>query len=125
ADRLGARGAAAVVAFSFAVGVLLGLTSVGSGSLIILSMVFLFRMSARQIVGTNIAIALIMVIPAGLAHFAAGGIDAPRLALLMAGSVVGTVLGSRATMVVPDRALRNGVALLVLVSAVATIFRAL
>ena len=40
------------------VGVLLGVTSVGSGTLVILSMIYLFRMSAREIVGSNIVIAL-------------------------------------------------------------------
>lgn len=123
-DHVDARGTVAIAAIAFAVGLLLGVTSVGSGSIIILTMLLLFRMSARQIVGTNIAIALVMVIPAGLTHFAAGGVRVPVLLLLLLGSLIGTVLGSRATMLVPDRALKIVMAMLILVSAVATVVRA-
>lgn len=122
--RVRPMAAAGVAAIAFAVGVLLGVTSVGSGSIIILSMLLLFRMNARQIVGTNIAIALIMVIPAGLSHFAAGGVDTRVLLLLLLGSAVGTVLGSRATMIVPDRGLKVVMGVLILVSAAATVMRA-
>ncbi len=123
-DHVGARGTVAIGLVAFAVGILLGITSIGSGSIIILTMVLLFRMSGRQIVGTNIAIALVMVLPAGLSHFAAGGVRVPVLLLLLLGSVFGTVLGSRATMVVPDRGLKIVMGVLILVSAVATILRA-
>lgn len=121
---VGPMATAGVAAIAFAVGVLLGVTSIGSGSIIILSMLLLFRMNARQIVGTNIAIALIMVIPAGLSHFAAGGVDTRVLLLLLLGSAVGTVVGSRATMIVPDRGLKVVMGVLILVSAVATVMRA-
>ena len=58
--------AVAIVIFQLFVGLLLGITSVGSGSLVILSMLYLFRMTTQQIVGSNLVIALMMVIPAGL-----------------------------------------------------------
>lgn len=123
-DRVGLRGGIVIGLIAFSVGILLGITSVGSGSIIILTMVLLFRMSARQVVGTNIAIALVMVIPAGLSHFAAGGVRVDVLLLLMLGSVFGTVLGSRATMIVPDRGLKILMSALILVSAIATVLRA-
>ena len=123
-EHVNARGTVVIGLIAFAVGVLLGVTSVGSGSIIILTMVLLFRMSARQIVGTNIAIALVMVIPAGLSHLASGGVRVPVLLLLLLGSVFGTVLGSRATMLVSDRALKITMGVLILVSALATVIRA-
>lgn len=123
-DHVGIRGAIVVGLIAFAVGVLLGITSVGSGSIVILTMILLFRMTARQVVGTNIAIALVMVIPAGLSHFASGGVRVPVLLLLLLGSAFGTVLGSRATLVVPDRALKIIMSVLILISAAATIWRA-
>lgn len=117
-------GALAIGAFQSVVGALLGLTSIGSGSLVILSMVYLFRMSAREIVGSNIVIALIMVIPAALAHYLAGGLDWKLLGLLLVGSVGGAVLGSKATMVLPDRALKLAIIALIVVGAVSTIVKA-
>jgi hypothetical protein len=124
ASRLGPGAIVVISIISFIVGVVLGITSVGSGSIIILSMVFLFRMPARRIVGSNIAIALVMVIPAGLTHVVIGGIDVRQLALLLAGSVVGTVIGSRGTTWLGDRQLKIVIALLVLVSAAATFLKA-
>lgn len=122
--RFGARGIAGIAALQLFVGVLLGVTSIGAGSIIILSMVFLFRMSAREIVGSNIVIALIMVVPAGFTHYLAGGVDWRLLALLLLGSVGGAVLGSKSTMLLPDRALKLAMIALIVGGAVSTIAKA-
>jgi uncharacterized protein len=115
---------AGVGALQAVVGTLLGITSVGSGSLIILSMLYLFRMSAREIVGSNIVISLIMVVPASLTHYWEGGLDWRLLGALLMGSVGGVVLGARTTLVMPERALKLSIIALVVVAAVATLIRA-
>lgn len=122
--EIGGRAALAIAGYQLLVGMLLGMTSVGSGSLVILSMVFLFRMSAPEIVGSNIVIALIMVVPAGLAHYATGGVSWRLLGLLLAGSLMGAVLGSRATLWVTDRTLKLAIAALLVLGAVSTIVKA-
>jgi len=106
--------------YSLAVGGLMGVTSVGSGSLIILSMVYLFTLSAQKVVGTNIVIALFMILPAAAAHLGLGGVTLRVLGLLLIGSIAGAVIGSRTTVLVPDRILRFTIALFVAVSALAT-----
>jgi len=123
-ERIGWKGTAAIAGFQLLVGALMGLTSVGSGSLVILSMLYFIRMPTRQIVGTNLTVALIMVIPASLTHLAASGVDLPRLLLLLVGSLFGTVLGSKATLVIPDHLLKFLIAGLLLISAVATVLKA-
>jgi uncharacterized membrane protein YfcA len=80
-------------------------------------------MSAREIVGSNIVIALIMVIPAGLTHYLAGGVDWRLLAALMLGSLGGVVLGSRAVLAVPERPLKLAIVVLIAAGAVATVTR--
>jgi uncharacterized membrane protein YfcA len=65
-----------------------------------------------------------MVIPAGLTHVLVGGVDVRRLALLMAGSVLGTVIGSRGTTWLDDRPLKLLIAAIVLLSAIATFVKA-
>jgi len=122
--RITAKGVVFIGMFQILVGALLGITSVGSGSLVILSMLYLFRMSAREIVGSNIVVALVMVIPAGLTHYAVGGVNWSVLGLLMLGSVVGAVLGARATLWFPERGLMFAVAALIALGAVATIVKA-
>jgi uncharacterized membrane protein YfcA len=49
-ERIGWKGAAAIAGFQLLVGTLMGLTSVGSGSLVLLSMLYFIRMPTRQIV---------------------------------------------------------------------------
>ena len=123
-SALGGGPLLAIAAFQLLVGVLLGVTSIGSGTLVILSMVYLFRMSAREIVGSNIVIALIMVIPAGATHALAGGVDWRLLALLLVGSIGGALLGSRATMILPERALKLAIVALIVAGAVAMVAKA-
>jgi uncharacterized membrane protein YfcA len=122
--RLGAGMVLAIAMFQLLVGVLLGVTSIGSGTLVILTMVYFFQMSAREIVGSNIVVALIMVIPAGFAHYLAAGVDGWRLGLLLLGSLVGAVLGSRATLALPERALKLAMVALIVAGAVATVAKA-
>jgi uncharacterized membrane protein YfcA len=116
-------GALAIALFQLVVGTLLGVTSVGSGSLVVLSMLYLFRMTAAEIVGSNIVIALIMVVPAALTHYASAGVSWPVLALLVGGALVGAPLGARATLLLPNRALKLTIALLVMAAALATVVK--
>ena len=110
-------------AFSLSVGALMGITSAGSGSLIILSLVYLFTMPAHEVVGTNIVIALIMVLPAAVTHLSlGGGVNLLILGVLVIGSVAGAILGSRTTLLIPDRTLRFIVVLVISVSALARVW---
>ena len=73
-----------VTAIQLGVGILMGLTSVGSGSLVILSMLWLFDMPAKLIVGSSIVIALIMILPAAATHFVAAGVGWATLTPMLA-----------------------------------------
>ena len=106
--------------YSLGVGALMGVTSVGSGSLIIFSLVYLFALPAPKLVGTNIVIALMMVLPAAVIHLSLGGVTLNILGVLLLGAVAGAFLGSRTTLLIPDRMLRFIIVLLVSISAVAT-----
>jgi uncharacterized membrane protein YfcA len=122
--RMGWGAIGTVAILQIFVGILLGITSIGAGSIIILSMVFLFRMSAREIVGSNIVIALIMVIPAGFTHYLAGGVPWPLLGMLLLGSFGGAVLGSKSTLLMPERGLKLAIVVLIVAGAVSTMAKA-
>jgi uncharacterized protein len=99
------------------VGFLVSITSVGSGSLIIASLVVLYPGTPlRRMVGSDIVHALLLVGVSALGHLRMGSIDTHLLGALLVGSIPGVWLGSRMTARVPEKALRPvlGTALLLL-----------
>ncbi|MDA0987742.1 MAG: sulfite exporter TauE/SafE family protein [Chloroflexi bacterium] len=93
------------------VGLLVGLTSVGSGTLFIVILTALFRISMRTIVGTDVAHSAILTAGAGLLHLGFGNVDLVLAANILVGSIPGVIVGSRLTVRVPERGLRAVVAL--------------
>lgn len=106
------------VSIGFILGVVVGLTSIGSGSLFALALIYLYRMSAAQVVGTDIAHALLLVTVASFLHASLGNVNYTLVANLLIGSIPGVLLGSTLSSKVPSRPLRALVALLILVGGI-------
>jgi len=88
------------------VGFLVSLTSVGSGSLIVASLVLIYPTTPlRRVVGSDIVHALLLVGVSALGHMGLGSINVPLLASLLVGSIPGVWLGSRLSLVFPEKAL--------------------
>ncbi len=100
------------------VGFLVGLTSIGSGSLFMLFLLTFSGLGAREAVATDIANAAALSAVAALLHLANGTVDIPLAGNLLVGSVPGILLGSRLAHHVPARPLKLGIALLVLLGGV-------
>ncbi len=103
-----------IAALGFCVGLLVGLTSVGSGTLFIVLLTVLFPMSMRTIVGTDVAHSALITAGAGVLHMAVGNVDLALAANILIGSVPGVLVGSRLTVNVPERALRGVVAIVLM-----------
>lgn len=109
-----------VVAIGVLGGFLVGLTSIGSGSLIIALLVMVISLSPRTLVGTDIAHAFLLVSAGAIAHqLFLQDVQFDVAGWLLVGSVPGVLIGSRLTMWVPRRPLQIGVAGLLLTSAYA------
>jgi len=93
--KLGAVGAV--------VGFLVAMTSVGSGSLMMIALLVLVPLPLASLVGTDILFGLVTTALAGSLHFAMGHIDPKLFLLVAAGEVPGVVLGSRLTRRIPER----------------------
>ena len=87
-------------------GFVVGLTSVGSGTLFALAMLLAFPMAARVVVGTDIFHAAALLLVAGVGHLVAGNVDLGAMAWLLTGSIPGVLIGSQVSVGLPDRALR-------------------
>lgn len=92
----------------FVVGFLMVFTSVGSGTMITAAL-FALRpwMGASRIVGTDILHAAVLIPVAAVGHIAVGSVDYMMAANLVIGSIPAVLLGSRFSVVMPEKALRT------------------
>ncbi|MDN5803772.1 MAG: sulfite exporter TauE/SafE family protein [Microlunatus sp.] len=91
-------------------GLLVGVTSVGSGSLIMVCLLILYpALAAVEIVGTDLVQAIPLVIAAAIGHVAVSGVDWSILLPVMLGSTPGTIIGARAASVVSQTVIRRGI----------------
>ncbi|WP_199615646.1 sulfite exporter TauE/SafE family protein [Paenibacillus alkalitolerans] len=99
-------------------GFVVGLTSIGSGSLFAIALIFLFRLSSSEVVGTDIAHAFFLVSVAGLLHAGLGNVNYGLAFNLLAGSIPGVLAGSGLSAKIPSRPLRAVMAALILISGI-------
>jgi uncharacterized membrane protein YfcA len=99
-------------------GFIVGLTSVGSGTFFGLVMVLVFPLTLPKIVGTDIFHAAALLWVAGFGHLVAGNVDLRTMAWLLTGSIPGILLTSKLTLRIPDRALRLGLASVLMLSGI-------
>ena len=105
------------IAVGAVVGFLVGLTSVGSGTLIIVSLAFLFpRLTAKELVGTDIFQAFMLLASGLIAYLAGGTINWQIAGLLLIGSLPGVFIGSRASKFVPEKYMRPVLATVLVIS---------
>jgi uncharacterized protein len=106
------------IAIGVVLGFIVGLTSVGSGSLFALALMYFYSLSGKQVVGTDIAHAFVLVTAAGLAHASFGTVDYPIVLQLLTGSIPGVFLGSILATKVPTTFLRYAISAIILISGI-------
>ncbi len=95
------------VAIGMIGGVIVGMTSVGSGSLMIILLLFLYpTLGAKQLVGTDLSQAVPLTIAAALGAVAFGHIEFGVTTSLILGSVPAVLIGSLLSSSAPDRYIR-------------------
>lgn len=101
-------------------GLLVGITSVGSGSLIMVCMVLLYpTLSALKLVGTDLVQAIPLVFVASVSHVMVNGIDWSVLIPLVVGGAPGTFLGAKLGNIVPQSVTRRGIAIVLTLTGLA------
>jgi uncharacterized protein len=114
----------AAVALGACVGFVLGVTSAGSGALIAVGLILLFRLSPQRVVGTDVFHAAILLWAAGLAHVGAGNVDFGMVGTILLGSVPGVWLGSHWSVRVEPAVLRTTLAVVLLGAGLALLIKA-
>jgi uncharacterized protein len=97
-------------------GIVVGLTSIGTGSLFALAMLYLYRLSGAELVGTDIAHAFLLATVAGAFNAGFGHVNYLLVGNLLIGSIPGVLVGSTLSAKVPSKPLRAVMSVLILVS---------
>lgn len=112
-----------VWAFSVGVigGFLVGLTSIGAGTLFGVALILIFGLKPKQTVGTDIFHGCILAAVAAVGHVFAGNVDYGLVASLLVGAIPGVIIGSNMSTIMPDRALRPALGTVLLLIGVRTL----
>jgi uncharacterized membrane protein YfcA len=95
------------VGVGLAGGLLVGLTSVGSGSIIIIALMLLYPMlRGSELVGTDLVQAIPMVAAAALAHILVGDFQLALTSSILIGSIPAVWIGARVSSRAPDGVIR-------------------
>jgi uncharacterized membrane protein YfcA len=106
-------------------GLLVGVTSVGSGSVIMIALLMLYPgLAAVRLVGTDLVQAVPLVLAAAISNIVLHGLDWSLLIPLVIGSVPGTLLGSKIAPRVPQSFIRRGIVIVLTMSGVALLDKA-
>jgi uncharacterized membrane protein YfcA len=98
-------------------GLIVGLTSVGSGSLMIVLLLFAYpAIGAKQLVGTDLTQAVPLTLAAAIGSLLFSHVEVAVTASLIIGSVPAVLIGSRLSSTVPDRYIRPVIALVIFAS---------
>ncbi len=88
-------------------GYLVGLTSIGSGSIMAIILLLLYPIAPAIVVGTDIAHATVLSLVVGLAHMTQGNVDFALAGTLLLGSIPGVLVGARLAPFIPGKPLKT------------------
>ncbi|HEY7042166.1 MAG TPA: sulfite exporter TauE/SafE family protein [Nocardioidaceae bacterium] len=106
-------------------GLLVGITSVGSGSVIMVALLMLYPMlSALKLVGTDLVQAVPLVLSAAISNIMVNGLDWSIVIPLTIGSVPGCILGAKVAPMMRQTYIRRGIIVVLTMSGLALLDKA-
>jgi uncharacterized protein len=111
----------AAVTIGATTGFVIGITSAGSGTVIAILLIAVFRLSPRRVVGTDVFHAAILLWAAGVAHWIGGNVDFHLAGNILIGSVPGVIVGAALSARAPQGFLRTALGLVLIGSGIVTI----
>ncbi len=108
-----------IAAIGFFVGLTVSITSIGAGSLTLpLLLLVLPSIALRRLVGTDVAFAIVVLIPSLIGHFSIGDVNVKLAGMLLVGSVPGVFVGSHLVTRLPERWFRGALAAVLVIVAI-------
>src|SRR5690349_6316258 len=110
------KGFAGMVLIGLVAGFLVGMTSVGSGSIIMMLLLLFYSFPPKINVGTDIVHAVVLTGVTGFMHFRLGNVDPTLVLTLLIGSIPGGLIGSHIATRLPMMWLRRILCALLLIT---------
>lgn len=105
-------------------GFVIGLSSAGSGTVIAIMLIAVFRLTPQRVVGTDVVHAAILLWAAGVAHIIGGNVDFGLAANILVGSVPGVIIGSNMSVKWPQGLLRTALGVVLIGAGAALLSKA-
>jgi len=111
----------AAVLIGATTGFVIGITSAGSGTVIAILLIAVYRLAPKKVVGTDVFHAAILLWAAGIAHWIGGNVDFTLAANILIGSIPGVVIGAALSDKAPQGFIRTALGLVLVGSGIVTI----
>ena len=114
----------AAVAIGATTGFVIGLSSAGSGTVIAIMLIAVYRLTPQRVVGTDVLHAAILLWAAGIAHIFSGNVDFVLAGNILIGSIPGVILGSNMSVKWPQGVLRTALGIVLIAAGVTLLSKA-
>jgi uncharacterized membrane protein YfcA len=111
----------AAVLIGATTGLVIGVTSAGSGTVIAILLIAVYRLAPKKVVGTDVFHAAILLWAAGIAHWIGGNVDFVLAANILIGSIPGVVVGAALSDKAPQGFIRTSLGVVLVGSGIVTI----
>jgi uncharacterized membrane protein YfcA len=111
----------AAVVIGATTGFVIGITSAGSGTVIAILLIAVYRMTPKSVVGTDIVHAAVLLTAAGIAHIVAGNVDFGLAGNILIGSIPGVIIGAALSDRAPQGFIRIALGIVLMASGIVTI----
>jgi uncharacterized protein len=111
----------AAVVIGATTGFVIGITSAGSGTVIAILLIAVYRLAPKKVVGTDVFHAAILLWAAGIAHWVGGNVDFVLAGNILLGSIPGVVIGASLSDRAPQGFLRTALGLVLIGSGIVTV----
>jgi uncharacterized protein len=111
----------AAIVIGATTGFVIGITSAGSGTVIAILLIAVYRLAPKRVVGTDVFHAAILLWAAGIAHWVGGNVDFVLAGNILLGSVPGVVIGAALSGKAPQGFIRTALGVVLVGSGIVTI----
>ncbi|HEY5976518.1 MAG TPA: sulfite exporter TauE/SafE family protein [Solirubrobacterales bacterium] len=111
----------AAVTIGVTTGFVIGITSAGSGTVIAILLISVYRLTPKKVVGTDVFHAAILLWAAGIAHWVGGNVDFMLAGNILLGSIPGVIVGAHFAARAPTGFLRTALGVVLVASGLVTV----